>query len=537
MINNYYTLKALVDEIGDEIVSSEVEACYTRVESTLEIILRKENSRPNVIVVSCKPHSNFLYLRAAPRRFNGASVLRAAVGLKVLSVVVVENERSIIFSLSGGKSLHVNLFGPHANVYLVGHSGDLEDAFLRRRKISVQKTLPETRPVWIESLREFVAAFKNGYGTSYQRLVALIPQFTGALAREALHRAGGEGGTGIAGDKNSVLGEDELARLYKAVSEIMDDLESPSPRIYFDGDDPVAMSLIKMQHMGPLSEEIYDSVNMCVSTYSAIAERHRGDAELKRMATVRLAGQKEELTKTILKVEADLKGSREIKYRQSGDAIMAHLDDVKKGTDAFFPGGAIEKIKLDPRLTAVQNAQVYYEKAKKARESYKQALSRRDTLKRSLSEVESELDKILSGMDQKRMTGLVKAEKAREAAKSPFREFETGGYRIFVGKDAKNNDRLTFGFAKPNDVFLHARGVSGSHVIIRNSSREYPQKPVLEFAARLAAHYSKARTSGIVPVAYSMRKFVKKVKGQPGAVLIDREEVIFVTPGIPQGTR
>jgi len=86
-------------------------------------------------------------------------------------------------------------------------------------------------------------------------------------------------------------------------------------------------------------------------------------------------------------------------------------------------------------------------------------------------------------------------------------------------------------------VFLHARGVSGSHVIIRNASREYPQKPIIEFAARLAAHYSKARTSGIVPVAYTMRKFVKKARGKPGAVLVDREEVLFVKPGIPQTER
>lgn len=115
----------------------------------------------------------------------------------------------------------------------------------------------------------------------------------------------------------------------------------------------------------------------------------------------------------------------------------------------------------------------------------------------------------------------------------PFREFEKNGYKIFVGKDAKNNDNLTFGYAKPNDIFLHARGVSGSHVIIKNPTREFPQKPVLQYAASIAAHYSKARTSRIVPVAYTMRKFVKKAKGEPGAVLIDREEVIYVKPEIP----
>jgi predicted ribosome quality control (RQC) complex YloA/Tae2 family protein len=147
--------------------------------------------------------------------------------------------------------------------------------------------------------------------------------------------------------------------------------------------------------------------------------------------------------------------------------------------------------------------------------------------------VEAELGNVETSADVEAITLMSKREKAREEARTPFREFETNGYKIYVGKDAKNNDELTFGFAKPNDVFLHARGVSGSHVIIRNGSREYPQKQVLEFAASIAAHYSKARTSGIVPVAYTMRKFVKKAKGQPGAVLLDREEVIYVKPGIP----
>ncbi len=213
---------------------------------------------------------------------------------------------------------------------------------------------------------------------------------------------------------------------------------------------------------------------------------------------------------------------------------MAHLGDIRKGSEEFLSEDTGEKVKLDPRLNAVQNAQSYYEKAKKARESYRQAVVRRDELKRSLEKVESELETVESGTDRASINSMAKKERTREEAQTPFREFETNGYKVYVGKDASNNDELTFGFAKPNYIFLHARGVSGSHVIIRNSSREYPQKVILEFAARIAAHYSKARTSGIVPVTYTMRKFVKKVKGRPGAVLVDREEVIFVKPGIPQ---
>ncbi len=216
---------------------------------------------------------------------------------------------------------------------------------------------------------------------------------------------------------------------------------------------------------------------------------------------------------------------------------MEHLGEIEKGAGRYSLHEKGQEILLNPELSAVQNAQAYYEKAKKAKESYRQAVARKGELEKSLEAVEAELKKIETGADHDRLLLMDKTEKAKENAQTPFREFETNGYKIYVGKDAKNNDQLTFGFAKPNDVFLHARGVSGSHVIIRNGSRDYPQKSVLEFAARIAAHYSKARTSGIVPVAYTMRKFVKKAKGKPGAVFVDREEVLFVKPGIPQTSR
>ena len=134
MIHNYYTLKALVDEIRDEIISSDIEASYTRIENTLEIIVRKENSQPNVIVVSCKPHSNFLFMRSAPRRHTGANVMREALGSSIRWADVPENERRVKLSLSDGRSLQIDLFGPHANVFLAAPNGEIEESFLKKKK-------------------------------------------------------------------------------------------------------------------------------------------------------------------------------------------------------------------------------------------------------------------------------------------------------------------------------------------------------------------------------------------------------------------
>ena len=130
MVNNYFTLKALVDEIRGEIVKSVVDASFTRVEHTLELVFKKDEGQPKVLVVSCKPRANFFFLRQAPKRHTGANVLRDVVGRTVFRIDVLTNERTIVLGLGGEKSLVVNLFGPHANVYLVDASGRLEEAFL-----------------------------------------------------------------------------------------------------------------------------------------------------------------------------------------------------------------------------------------------------------------------------------------------------------------------------------------------------------------------------------------------------------------------
>ncbi len=537
MINNYYTLKALVDEIGTEIVSSGIEACYTHIEHTLEIIVRRGSGQPDVIVVSCKPHANFMFMRSAPRRHTGANVFHDAIGCSVLSMTVPENERTVELALSGGKSLQINLFGPHANAFLTGPSGEVEDTFLKKKTKNTPARREPEPALLGGDVRDFVESFDKASGSPLQKLTALLPPFAGDLGKEAFYRTGGGDAVRVAKDKTLTIDKGTLEKLYGNVSDILHELSHPEPRIYYDGDNPVTISLVPLHRFASLREEVYDSVNRCVSAYASSSERHRSDIEMRDTVSGRLVKRKDELARTIAKIEADISGNRETRYRECGNIIMAQLTAIEKGADTFTDPATGEEIGLNPELNAVQNAQAYYEKSKKARESYRQAMSRKELLKKSLAEVEAELAGLDSGMDRKRLVSLAKSEKKKEKAQTPFREFETNGYMIYVGKDARNNDSLTFGFAKPNDIFLHARGVSGSHVIIRNASREYPQKPVLEFAARIAAHYSKARTSGIVPVAYTMRKFVKKAKGQPGAVFVGREEVIFVKPGIPQATR
>ena len=108
-------------------------------------------------------------------------------------------------------------------------------------------------------------------------------------------------------------------------------------------------------------------------------------------------------------------------------------------------------------------------------------------------------------------------------------------YHVYVGKDSQNNDLLTTKFAKQNDYWFHARSVSGSHVILRvENTKEAIPKNILKKIASLAAYHSKAKTAGIVPVSYTLKKYVVKRKGTPtGQVSLLKEEVLLVKPAIP----
>ena len=129
--------------------------------------------------------------------------------------------------------------------------------------------------------------------------------------------------------------------------------------------------------------------------------------------------------------------------------------------------------------------------------------------------------------EQRGMEGQKKQVKGRA---KPYREFESiDGIPIWVGKSAKDNDVLTLKVAKPDDLWLHARGMPGSHVVVRLDKGIHVPHETLRDAAALALWYSDLRKSGKGEVIYTLRKFVKKGKGlKAGAVIVEREKSLWI---------
>ena len=235
-------------------------------------------------------------------------------------------------------------------------------------------------------------------------------------------------------------------------------------------------------------------------------------------------------------------------YRRYGEAINANLYQMKKGmAEAVLPdwndpdGGTIT-VPLDIKLTPSQNAQKYFKKYQKARSAREIAAEQRDKtlaemdyLESALLDVdkcvgESELEEIRQELVR---TGYMKKNTNRRQQRQlpqskPYRYISDDGIAIVVGKNAAQNDRITLG-AKPEEMWLHAKDMPGSHVIICCEG-EIPHATMKQ-AATLAAWYSKGQRSSMVPVDYTLRKYVKKPSGAaPGKVIYTHQKTAYMTP-------
>ena len=252
----------------------------------------------------------------------------------------------------------------------------------------------------------------------------------------------------------------------------------------------------------------------------------------------RVANQKQELK------ECD---DRE-KFKIYGDLIMSNLYKLHKGMNKASLENFYEEdcptveIKLDPRLDPAKNAQKYYNEYRKLDTAKKHLTQLIKSGEEELDYIESVFDLLSRAKTDDEITGLrvelseqgyVKAPgfkgKAPKAA-APLKFMSDEGFEILVGRNNKQNDKLTLKDADKSDIWLHTKNIHGSHVIIKCQGKE-PGETTITQAAQLAAYHSKARTSSQVPVDYTHVKYVKKPAGaKPGMVIFTNNKTLFVTP-------
>ena len=249
-----------------------------------------------------------------------------------------------------------------------------------------------------------------------------------------------------------------------------------------------------------------------------------------------------------LSVDLEIAGQAE-NYKKAGDLILANLPRLERGRERVelrdYNGEAV-LLRLDPKRSPAGNAELYFKK-------YKKAKAGREIIARRLRQAGDEavrLKYFLTGLEQADDSDALdriqsdlmangylveeakgKGKQRSKPAPAFFRKIEYEGWDILVGKSAAGNDFLTTKIARPDDLWLHAEGMPGSHVLIKNPEARDVPPAVFAKAASLAAFYSKGRAAGKVAVTYTPAGKVKKPKGaKPGLVTLKERNTIMAAP-------
>jgi predicted ribosome quality control (RQC) complex YloA/Tae2 family protein len=202
-------------------------------------------------------------------------------------------------------------------------------------------------------------------------------------------------------------------------------------------------------------------------------------------------------------------------------------------------GAKSHDIELDPAMSARQNLERIFQRARRLRQGEPIARQRMQDAERALVELAAALERVHAAKDEEELeaarAGLKLGAprkpkpKAKDEPLPPYRKFEAPSGAVWVGRNAKRNDELTFDVAKPYHLWLHARGVPGAHVVVPLGRGRSCPADLLVDAAHLAAHFSDARGELSVELTYAPRKYVRKPRGAPpGSVLVDREKVMVL---------
>lgn len=492
---------------------------------------------------------------------------------RIISVTQPEMERIIRIEVEHldemgdlrRKFLVIELMGKHSNIIFCDEKNMILDSIkhISAQISSVREVLPgrqyfiphsgeKKNPLTITQ-EEFVsligAAPQPLQKALYMNLTGLSP----VIAAEICHQASLDGDISA-----KEVPESSLIHLYHALNWLMDDVREGkfSPTIIYRGETPVEFSSLPLTMMegGDYHSVSFPSISELLEHYYAekntVSRIHQKSTDLRRI----VANALERNYKKLDLQQKQLKDTeKREKFKVYGELLNAYGYGLSGGEKKFtctnyYDGNEIT-IPLDPQLTARENAQKFFDKYNKQKRTYEAVTEQLAQTKAEIAHLESistaldiarleedlvQIKEELTeyGYIKRRYTGGKKA----KITSRPFHYLSSDGFHIYVGKNNYQNEELTFKFAGGSDWWFHAKGIPGSHVIVKAEGKELPDR-VFEEAGALAAYYSKGRENEKVEIDYVQRRALKKVPGAaPGFVVYHENYSLVAQPkiGIPE---
>ena len=443
------------------------------------------------------------------------------------------------------KKLIVELMGKHSNIIFCNQEGKIIDSIkhissavsslrevLPGRDYFIPETAHKMNPL-TTTKEEFFALV---YGQNTECFKALYMNYVGLspfMANEICFRAGGNCDLSVA-----ALSDMDKENLYASFASMMEDIKNGnySPGILYENGVPKEYAVFPIRSYSAENTKEIPSISMLLEQYyeekNMVTRIRQKSVDLRKIVQTAL---ERNIKKYDLQLRQMQDTEKRDKYKVYGELLTAFGYGVEPGSKSvtvnnYYTGEDMD-IPLDPMLSAIENAKKYYDKYNKLKRTYEALSTLTVQVKEEIDHLESisnALDIAIKEEDLVQIkeelieTGYIRrkgASKKQRFTSKPFHYISSDGYHMYVGKNNYQNEELTFKFASGNDWWFHAKGVPGSHVIVKTNGNELPDR-TFEEAGKLAAYYSKSRGQEKVEIDYIQKKHVKKPSGgKPGFVV------------------
>jgi len=564
MYLDVFTLSALVDEFMDILVGGRIQDALDVDETGVGLEIYAHHKRQYLYLSADtnvpRLHITTEKLRRGTERPTtlGLLIRRYVEGGKIVHVSQPDWERVIHLHLEtaeGEMELVIEPMERRSNILLV-QNGIILDCMRRvgadenRVRVSLPnhpyvpppKQIGKRNPFIVTEtdIQGFITQTTDPKARTYQILTANLLGMSPLLAREIVYRA--------CEDTKQKVTSANAGDLQVALEMVLEPLRKRDWQagIIEENGRVEAYSPYPIEHL-PNWKRVDTISKALVAFYGApVGENAYNAAKIPVRLALQEASRK--YKSKLFSLESSLKDDSEREQlKQSGELILAYQFTIQKGQTElkaqYEVDGAMLSIKLDPTLTPLENAQAYfarYNKAKRALEDVPRLVNETKVHLNTLAQLENDLEMANNWGDIDEVSaslianGYVKGKRAKRIGgagqSAPLRLVTQDGFVIWVGKNSRQNELVTFKRGSAEDFWLHARDVPGAHVVIKFDGRTIPPS-LIEQAASIAAYYSARRADGKVPVDMTRCKYVKKIKGAAqGMVTYRNEQTLTASP-------
>ncbi len=513
MQNNYYFLRQLSNRLGQLLPQATLVECYSQSKGELVLGFVLENNEAFYMKASLLPDFTCLYFpdQFQRARRNSINLFAEVTGKKVTGITQYTHDRSFSILFEGEFNLLFKLHGNRANIILL----------LQEQPISLFKNkLAKDWQIITEQLNRTPAFSRETFEVAQGDVKKVLP----TLGAEPLTYLQDQGWESL-----------PMAERWTLLQALVQKLENPEDYWVCVIEEKPHLLLFQQGEILFQSADPIAAINFFYRSYTHDWALRREKNEMLQLLDRQIRNTESYLYKLMQKQE-ELQTNAS--HRHVADLIMANLQQIPHGAEKaelqdFYTGQPIS-IKLKRELSPQKNAEQYYRKAKNQQVEIQHLEDNLAAKEQRLNDLQRLRQEVIAAEDLKKLRSMRKAEltENEQQPSLPYRQFDFLQYQILVGKGSSQNDDMLRYHTRKDDLWLHAKDVSGSHVIIRRLPGKTVPLPVKEKAAQLAAWYSKRKSDSLCPVICTSRKWVRKIKGAPaGAVVVDKEEeVLLVEP-------